>query len=117
LNGVRLANSAAPVTYDARLGLAAQRHADDMVANNFFSHTGTGGSTLRSRAEAAGYTNWSALGENIAQGQQSQQQVMTDWQGSPGHNANMIAPVFEDFAIAKSGSGGKLTWVLVLGAQ
>jgi uncharacterized protein YkwD len=56
LNGVRVANGAGAVAYDARLGVAAQSHANDMVTNNFFSHTGSNGSQLDDRVEAAGYT-------------------------------------------------------------
>lgn len=119
LNGVRsnAGNGAGPVTYDSRLGVAAQSHANDMVANNFFSHTGSNGSELDDRAEAAGYTGWTALGENIAQGQQTQQAVMNSWTNSPGHHANNINPAFDDFGLAKAGSGGQLRWVLLLGSQ
>ncbi|MDP5362914.1 MAG: CAP domain-containing protein, partial [Paracoccaceae bacterium] len=52
LNSVRSVNGAAPVTYDSRLGVAAQRHADDMLAENFFSHTGSDGSTVGTRVTA-----------------------------------------------------------------
>jgi uncharacterized protein YkwD len=117
LNNVRVANGAGAVSYDSRLGVAAQSHANDMVTNDFFSHTGSNGSELDDRAEAAGYTGWTALGENIAQGQQSQQAVMNSWTNSPGHHANNINPVFDDFGLAKAGSGGELTWVLLLGSQ
>jgi uncharacterized protein YkwD len=116
LNGVRVKNGAGVVTYDARLGLAAQRHANDIVANDFFSHTGSDGSTVGSRAKAAGY-NWTEIGENIAQGQQSQEAVMTAWTNSDGHHENNIYTGYEDFALAKAGTGGELTWVLVLGAE
>jgi uncharacterized protein YkwD len=116
LNNVRVANGAGNVTYDARLGRAAQGHANDMVANDFFSHTGSNGSTVGQRATAQGY-NWSIIGENIAQGQQTVQSAMNSWTGSPGHHANNINPAFEDFALGVAGTGGEKTWVLVLGAE
>ncbi|NJS39881.1 MAG: CAP domain-containing protein [Rhodobacteraceae bacterium] len=116
LNGVRADNNRAPLTYDSRLGVAAQSHANDMLANNFFDHTGSNGSEVWDRAKAAGY-NWTTIGENIAQGQQSMQAAMTSWTNSPGHHANNIDPDFEDFGLARSGSGGQLRWVLVLGAE
>jgi uncharacterized protein YkwD len=119
LNGVRAdpRNGAAPpVTYDSRLGVAAQSHANDMVANGFFSHTGSNGSTVGQRATAAGY-NWTIIGENIASGQQTQQAVLTAWTNSPGHHANNINPRFEDFGLAKAGNPSGPTWVLVLGAE
>jgi uncharacterized protein YkwD len=114
LNNVRLANAAPNVAYDAKLGLTAQGHANDMLANNFFSHTGSNGSSIGDRATAAGYV-WKNIAENIAMGQASQQQVLTDWTNSPGHHANNINPVYEDFGLAQAGSGGDRRWVLVLG--
>ncbi len=116
LNDVRLTNSAGPVAFDARLAVAAQGHADDMQANSYFSHTGLNGSSPGDRITAAGY-NWRTYGENIARGQTSEQEVMTAWTNSPGHHANNINPNFEDFALAKAGSGNGAYWVLVLAAE
>lgn len=116
LNDVRLSNGAGSVSFDARLANAAQGHADDMRANNYFSHTGLNGSSPGDRITAAGY-NWRTYGENIAQGQQSEQEVMTGWTNSPGHHANNINPNFEDFALAKAGSGSNTYWVLVLATE
>jgi len=116
LNNVRSVNGAAPVTYDARLGAAAQGHANDMLANNFFSHTGSNGSSAGDRITAAGY-NWRTYGENIARGQQSEAAVLNAWVNSPGHQRNNVNPNFEDFALARAGSGSQLYWVLVFGAE
>lgn len=116
LNGVRVANSAAPVNFDARLTLAAQNHADDMLAQNYFSHTGLNGSTPGDRITAAGY-RWRTYGENIAQGQATQSEAFDGWTNSPGHHANNINPNFEDFGLAKAGTGRDARWVLVLGAE
>ncbi len=116
LNNVRVANSAAPVAFDGRLATAAQGHADDMLANGYFSHTGQNGSTPGDRITAAGY-RWRTYGENIARGQQSEAEVMQDWTNSSGHHANNINPAFEDFGIAKAGTGGNAHWVLVLGTE
>lgn len=116
LNGVRVANSAAPVIYNPNLGLAAQGHADDMLAQNYFSHVSLNGDRFTDRALAAGY-NYRSLGENIAQGQTSQAEVMTGWTNSPGHHANNISPDFEDFGLGRAGSGGSTRWVLMLGRE
>lgn len=114
LNAVRSTNGAAAATFDARLAAAAQSHADDMAANNFFDHTGSNGSSVGDRARAAGY-NWNKIGENIALGQQSEAEAMDSWTNSPGHHANNIDPEFEDFGLAKAGTGSDTNWVLVLG--
>jgi len=114
LNSVRLDNGAAGVGYDSRLGAAAQNHASDMLAQNYFSHTGLNGSTVVDRVEATGYA-WKALGENIAQGQTSQAEVLTAWTNSPPHHANDINPTYEDFGLGTAGGGSATRWVLVLG--
>ena len=116
LNNVRMANSAGPVVFDARLANAAQGHANDMLANNYFSHTGLNGSSPGDRISAAGY-QWRTYGENIAQGQSSQDEAMRGWTKSPGHHANNINPNFEDFALAKAGTGANARWVLLLAAE
>lgn len=116
LNNVRAASGAAPVSYDARLGRAAQRHANDMQQNNFLLHTGSDGSSVGDRVTAEGYT-WRTVGENIAQGQQDEEAALRGWVNSPGHQRNNINPAFEDFAIAKAGTGSQQYWVLVLAAE
>ena len=70
-----------------------------MVANNFFSHTGSNGSTLGDRATAAGYA-WSSLGENIAAGQASVAEVVDGWMKSDGHCANLMNAGFRDIGVA-----------------
>ena len=116
LNDVRASNGAGPLSYDARLGAAAQGHADDMLANNYFSHTGLNGSSPGDRITATGYV-WRTYGENIAKGQTSEEQVLQGWTNSPGHHANNINPAFEDYALAKAGSGSNTYWVLVLATE
>lgn len=116
LNGARAGTGAGAVTYDARLGQAAQVHADDMLANGYFSHTGSDGSNAGDRIRAAGYVP-RAWGENIARGQQSEAEVFQAWEDSPGHRANNHNPNFEDFALSKAGSGSNLYWVLVFASE
>lgn len=116
LNNVRASNGAGAVSFDARLGRAAQAHANDMLANNFFSHTGSDGSNVGQRVARQGY-QYRTVGENIARGYQTEESVMQGWTNSPGHHANNINPAFEDFGLAKAGSGSNRYWVLVLGAE
>ena len=116
LNDVRSDAGSNPVTYNAQLDLAAQRHAQDMLDNNYFSHTGLNGSTAGERATAAGY-NWRTVGENIAAGFNSESSVLDAWVNSPGHQANNINPNFEEFGLGYASSGSGNRWVLMLGAQ
>ncbi len=113
LNNVRSNAGVGAVSYDSRLGAAARRHANDMHANDFFSHVGSDGSRLGERVSDAGY-NYRWAGENIARGQQSEASVLNAWQNSSGHRENNEDPRAEHFGLAKAGSGSNLYWVLVL---
>lgn len=78
-----------PLALDTRLDLAAQRHAEDMLARSYFAHRGPSGTTVRERARAAGY-EWSAIGENLAEGQQSVKEVVEGWMRSAAHRENIL---------------------------
>ncbi len=116
LNEVRRANGSSPVVFDARLAEAAQNHANDMRDSNFFSHTGSNGSSAGDRITAVGF-DWRGYGENIAKGQRSEAEVLASWSKSPGHHANNINPDFETFGLATAGSGREQLWVLVLATE
>lgn len=90
---------AAALAWNTALTEAAAAHSNDMVFANFFSHTGSDGSTLTSRVDAAGY-GWSRLGENIAVGQTTINQVVDGWMGSDGHCANIMNAAFRDIGVA-----------------
>lgn len=89
VNAERAAAGCPPLAVSDALTTAAQGHSDDMSANDYFSHTSLDGSTASDRAEAAGFTG-TALGENIAAGQRTPQDVMAAWMGSDGHRANIL---------------------------
>lgn len=89
----------AELTWNAALTQAAVAHSDDMVANNFFSHTGSNGSTLGTRVTAAGYA-WRGVGENIAAGQPTVAVVVDGWMKSDGHCANLMNAAFRDIGVA-----------------
>lgn len=111
--------AAAPaLAWDARLMAAAFAHSRDMAQNNWFSHTGSDGSTPSQRVSAAGY-DWSTTGENIAAGQPTVAAVVQAWMASPGHCANIMNPAFRDFGVAcatSSSSTYRIYWTMALGA-
>jgi uncharacterized protein YkwD len=90
---------AAALSWNALLTQAADAHSQDMVAHNFFSHTGSDGSTLGSRVSATGYA-WTNLGENIAAGQPSVNVVVDGWMASDGHCSNIMNPAFQEIGVA-----------------
>jgi uncharacterized protein YkwD len=91
--------AAAELTWNAQLTQAAVVHSDDMVAGNFFSHTGSNGSSAGDRVTAAGYA-WRGVGENIAAGQGSVAVVVDGWMKSDGHCANLMNAAFRDIGVA-----------------
>jgi uncharacterized protein YkwD len=109
---------AAPLAWNASLTQSSLVHSDDMVAANYFSHTGSDGSNAGQRATAAGYI-WQSLGENIAAGQPSVEVVMAGWMASPGHCANIMQERFRDIGVAcVSGGAGntyRTYWTMTLG--
>lgn len=109
---------AAPLSWNDRLLQAATGHSEDMMANNFFSHTGSNGSTLAQRIDATGYS-WSSVGENIAAGQTSINSVVDGWIASPGHCANIMNPAFQHVAVAcvrgAAGNTYSTYWTMDLG--
>jgi uncharacterized protein YkwD len=91
----------------AALDAAALGHARDMTSNGFFSHTGSGGSTVGSRTRATG-CSWTGVSENIAMGQTTPSAAMTIWINSPGHRRNILGP-YTQFGEGRVGN----TWVTV----
>lgn len=110
--------AAAPLAWNAMLTQASLVHSDDMVAANFFGHTGSNGSGAGQRATAAGYI-WQSAGENIAAGQHSVAAVVAGWMASPGHCANIMQASFRDIGVACVNGGAGNTyatyWTMVLG--
>jgi uncharacterized protein YkwD len=100
---------AAPLAWNASLTQSSLAHSDDMVAANYFSHTGSDGSNAGQRATAAGYI-WQFVGENIAAGQPSVEVVMAGWMASPGHCANIMQERFRDIGVACVGGGASNTY-------
>lgn len=107
---------AAPVAWDARLAQAAYAHSRDMAEGDFFSHTGSDGSSLGQRVTAAGY-RWSGVAENIAAGYPTVAAVVAGWMTSPGHCANLMRPDHRHVGLAcaaRDGSTYRTYWTLDL---
>ncbi|MCQ8828876.1 CAP domain-containing protein [Streptomyces malaysiensis] len=115
-NAERAAARLAPLAQDPRLAAAAQAHSDDMVARDFYSHTGPEGHQPWDRTRAAGATH-RGIGENIACGQRSPAEVVRGWMDSPGHRANILKPDFTHIGVGHAtGSRAGTYWTQVFGA-
>ncbi len=90
-----------PVSWNSSLENAAQRHSNDMAIRDFFSHTGSDGSTPADRVSNAGY-RWRAVAENIAAGYTTPDSAVQTWLNSPGHCANIMGPDYRHLGVAKA---------------
>ncbi len=107
------------------LSEASARHSLDMGRYRFFSHTTQGsswfpaGSTPWDRMRRTGYTYNATMGENIAGGQSTAQQVFDAWRASSEHRANMLNSSFRVIGVARrvvSGSPYTSYWTTDLGS-
>jgi len=116
VNAARLKARAQPLRASSQLDQAAQKHAEDMLARGFFAHESPDGKTVRERSREAGY-DWRAIGENIAEGQFTADEVMDTWLKSPDHRRNILDPNFTELGVGLAVGKGKNGERRVLWAQ
>lgn len=97
--GTHVYQRAGPLKLVPSLNKAAVRHARDMAKHSFMAHIGRDGSTPALRVTGAGYV-WRAVGENVASGSSTPEQVVEDWLKSPGHCANLMSKSYTDMGVA-----------------
>lgn len=112
INQERQKNDTASLAYHTSLDQAAQAHAQDMLANNYFSHTGADGSSPSDRAQRSGYSS-PLVGENIYKSSADPNRAFSAWMSSDGHRQNMLNPFWEDAGVGLAGT----IWVLLLGTE
>lgn len=93
-------DAAKPLSWNCKLEDAALAHSEDMVEQEYFSHTGPDGVQVGERVRSRSYS-WSAVGENIARGQNSVDDVVDGWLSSPGHCANIMSTKFTEMGAAR----------------
>lgn len=91
-------------------GIATEK-AKDMRDNNYFSHESARYGSPFDMLQRFG-VHYQSAGENIAAGQRSAQQVMTDWMNSSGHRANILNKNYTELGVGyvEGGSYGTY-WV------
>jgi uncharacterized protein YkwD len=114
--GSRVFAPAPPMTLSGTLAGVASGHAIDMAEHNYFEHEDLTGKSPADRVRAVGYRE-TLVGENIAYGPQSVEEVVRGWLDSPGHCQNIMDPRFAQMGIAYSPgrtSRRGLYWVQLL---
>jgi uncharacterized protein YkwD len=107
---------APPVRLSGTLAGVALGHAADMAEHNYFEHQDLAGRSPAQRVRAVGYAE-KLVGENIAYGPKSAEEVVQGWLDSPGHCENIMDPRFAEMGIAyAAGRASKrgLYWVQLL---
>jgi uncharacterized protein YkwD len=100
----------APVAWNASLATAARNHTALMIADDAQSHQLPGEAVFSTRDQNAGYTGWTALGENIYAYADDplygQAGFMVDWgsgtdgmQSPPGHRENIMNAAYTEVGI------------------
>ena len=98
LNARRAEHDLPPLREHPRLQRAAQAHAEDLGARDYFAHRGADGSSPHERIRRAGYPG-SATGENLAWGERTEStpgSIVEGWMDSPGHRANILRREFRE---------------------
>lgn len=98
LNAARKMHQLSPLNYDERVTKVAQKHADDMAINNFFSHNNKQQETPFDRLKKDGIM-YSLSGENIAYGQVSPIEAHHGLMNSLGHRKNILKSDYENIGI------------------
>jgi uncharacterized protein YkwD len=114
--GERSFGPAPPVRLSGTLNDVALGHAADMARHDYFEHDDLSGHTPADRVRAVGYPE-KLVGENIAYGPESADEVVKGWLDSPGHCENIMDPRFAEMGIAYSPgqvSRRGLYWVQLL---
>jgi uncharacterized protein YkwD len=111
--GGRVFAPAPPLTLSHTLASVASGHAVDMAEHDYFEHRDLSGQSPADRVRAVGYRE-KLVGENIAYGPKSVDEVVQGWLDSPGHCENIMDPRFVEmgFAYATGRSGRRgMYWV------
>lgn len=112
LNAIRARHGLGALTPNSVLARVARSHGQDMLENRFFGHVSSDGSTIVERTRAQGY-DFCHVGENLAMGQRSFDQVLRHWMGSPTHRSNVLHKNVSSFGLVR-GPGN--LWVMVVGS-
>ncbi len=109
---------APPLRLSAMLDSVALGHANDMADHGYFGHEDLHGQTAAERVRAVGYRE-KLVGENIAYGPSTVEEVVKGWLASPGHCENIMDPRFAEMGLAYApGHAGRqgLYWVQLFAA-
>lgn len=114
VNQSRQAEGLEPLVPGDMLDEAAQAHAEDMLAEDYYAHVSPDGRGPRDRFLAAGGSEWVLVAENIARcsgcpappGRDRVRAFHDGWMNSPEHRANILTPGLQRFGFGIVAGGG-----------
>lgn len=110
-NDLRAQNGVPALSWSEELYESAKVRVAEIVQQ--FSHTRPDGSSCFTAFTG----KWRNMGENIAYGQRSAQQVTQGWFNSEGHRKNMLRSNFNNAAVACYEYRGQIYWVTLFGER
>jgi len=89
---------------NSTLSWMAGEYCCEMIDNGYFGHANpymneTEEESLQRRAKAANYVHYRKIGENLACGFYSPEEVVLGWMASPAHRDNILEPDFCEIGI------------------
>jgi len=89
-----------------------------MATHSYMAHQGQDGSTPAQRVTKAAY-QWTAVGENVAAGAGTAEEVVASWLASPGHCMTIMGAQYSELGIAfavNSNDSYGVYWTMSLAA-
>ncbi|MFA9557006.1 CAP domain-containing protein [Evansella sp. AB-rgal1] len=111
-NQERRNNGLQDLQFDGELGQVARTKSNDMRENSYFSHTSpTYGSPFDMIRDFG--VSYNAAAENIAQGQQTAEQVVESWMNSAGHRQNILNGNYTHIGVGYDPNGHHWTQMFI----
>lgn len=99
INDERALHDLPGLTIDENLSQAALAKAQDMFADQYWSHTAPDGTQPWDFIKSSGY-QYSVAGENLAKNFTETHTMVEAWMNSPTHQANVLSPNYSNTGIA-----------------
>ena len=108
VNSERAKEGIAPLTLHVKLSEVARLKSQDMKDKKYFDHISPTYGSPSDMMQQFGIS-YSAVGENIAQGYRSPEDVVTGWMNSEGHRRNIMNPIYTQIGIGHIAEGNYWT--------
>jgi uncharacterized protein YkwD len=119
INSYRQQQGVGKLDWSVDLIRSATWMSNDMLTNNYLSHTDSSGRGINTRIENCGYLGAASFGEVVDSGTQDASSIFQTWQHSPAQNNNMLNPNYKEagIALATNPVNNSYYWTLNLGVK